>query len=72
MEPLESLDTDSVSRVGAEGTVERIGTDLVIAETMFQGLRLPDRLMVEDYKCRFSYEPPEIYGQQFRELRERG
>ena len=72
MEPSESLEPDSLSRVGAVGSVEPIGTDLVIAETMFLGLRLPDRLMVEDYKCRFSYEPLEIYGQQVRKLRERG
>ena len=72
MKPVDTLDRDTLLRIGPVDGVEAIGPRLEMAETMFLGLRLLDGLNMEDFKRRFDYDPMQLYRPQIGELEEEG
>ncbi len=72
MMPVDTLDTDTLLRIGPVDGVEAIGPRLEMAETMFLGLRLLDGLSMEDFKRRFGHDPMQLYCPQIGELEEEG
>ena len=53
-------------------TIERIGPDLEMGETMLLGLRLDEGIDVALFQKRFERKPEVVYGDVFAELREFG
>ena len=72
MKPVDTLDRDTLLRIGPVDGVEAIGPRLEMAETMFLGLRLLDGLSMEDFKRRFGHDPMHLYRPQIGELEEEG
>ncbi len=72
MKPVDTLDRDTLLRIGPVDGVEAIGPRLEMAETMFLGLRLLDGLSMEDFKRRFGHDPMQLYRPQIGELEEEG
>jgi oxygen-independent coproporphyrinogen-3 oxidase len=58
------------ARASAVESVERIGTELEMAETMILGLRLNDGVDIEAFRRRFGQSPDEIYPELLQETRE--
>ena len=65
---VETLDEDTLRRVGPVDGVEAIDPPLEMSETMFLGLRLLDGLGIDSFKSRFGRDPLVLYGAQVREL----
>ena len=68
VKPVDTLDRDTLLRIGPVDGVESIGPRLEMAETMFLGLRLLDGLSMEDFKGRFGHDPMQLYRPQIGEL----
>ena len=59
---------ESIGNVAVVESVEKVGPELEMCETMMMGLRLDDGITVEGFSGRFDRSPQEVYGDTIGEL----